>query len=291
MNKQIKINKRNTIIILIGFTALIAAIGALISYFTGNWGVCITVLIIAAFYALLQYFVADKVAMSMTGSHKITKDENKRLYTAVEKMAEEANIPMPQVYIIDDSAPNAFATGRDPQHASVACTTGLLGIMDDKELTAVVGHEVSHIKNYDIRVSMITFGLVCIIGFIADIGLRMIYISDDRDNERSPVGFIVILLTSLLAPVAASIAQMAVSRQREYLADATSVKLTKNPDSMINALKKLDEHSRPMRRQNPATEAMYINNPLKKGSISSLFSTHPPIEKRITTLEQVKWNF
>ena len=200
---------------------------------------------------------------------------------------------MPKVYIIDDPAPNAFATGRDPKHAIVAATTGLLDIMDDKELTAVMAHEMSHVKNYDIRVSMITFGLVCIIGFISDLGVRMLYFNgrSNNDEERSPIGLIVVVITSIFAPIVAAVAQMAVSREREYLADVSAVHLTRYPEGMISALKKLDTHSRPMRRQNAATEAMYINNPLRKGFLGNLFSTHPPIEKRIERLEHGKNTF
>ena len=197
---------------------------------------------------------------------------------------------MPKVHIIPDAAPNAFASGRDPQHALVAVTTGLLDIMDDKELTAVVAHEMSHVQNYDIRVSMITFGLVCVIGLVSDLGLRLV-LFNDNDDEQSPVGLIIMVLVAILSPVAAALAQMAVSREREYLADASAVNLTRYPEGMISALKKLDTHGRPMRRQNTATEAMYINNPLRKGMVNNLFSTHPPIEKRIERLEHGKWSF
>jgi heat shock protein HtpX len=225
----------------------------------------------------------------MTGAREIQKSDNPRLYRIVENLSITAGLPMPKVYIIDDPAPNAFATGRDPDHAIVAATTGILDIMDDNELTAVMAHEMSHVKNYDIRVSMITFGLVCLIGFLTDIGLRMISFGDDED--RSPVGFVAVLVTAILAPIAASIAQMAVSREREYLADMSAVKLTRYPEGMISALKKLEEHSRPMRRQNSATEALYINNPLKKSKLNSLFSTHPSIEARIERLENAKTTF
>lgn len=164
--------------------------------------------------------------------------------------------------------------------------------MDNKELTAVMAHELSHVKNYDIRVSMITFGLVCIIGFISDLGVRMIWLTNAHDDEdNSPIGLIVILLTSLLAPIVASVAQMAVSREREYLADASAAHLTRYPEGMIAALKKLDTHAQPMKHQNPATEALFINNPLKRGAINNLFSTHPPIEKRIERLEHGKNQF
>ena len=292
MYKQIAANKRNTAIIMLVFVALIAVIGGLFAYAFGDWSVAITVLIIAAIYAVVQYFLATSLAVAMTGAKEITKKDHKRLYSTIENLSITAGLPMPKVYIIEDSAPNAFATGRDPKNAVVAATTGLLDIMDDKELTAVMAHEMSHVKNYDIRVSMVTFGLVCMVGFISDLGMRMLYYGNRKNNEeRSPVGAIIVLITAILAPIAASLAQLAVSREREYLADASAAHLTRYPEGMVSALKKLDEHTQPMKRQNPATEALYINNPMRKGFIGNLFSTHPPIEKRIKRLQDGTKNF
>lgn len=289
MYKQIDANKRKTVLLMIGFILIIGLVGALFAYAFSNWVISVVVVVIAAIYAFVQYYASSSLAVAMTGAREIQKKDNPKLYNAVENLTLTAGLPMPKVYIIDDKAPNAFATGRDPKHAVVAATTGLLDIMDDKELTAVMAHEISHVKNYDIRVSCITFGLVCLIGLLSDLGLRMFYIGDDDD--RSPVGFIVVLITAIFAPFAASIAQMAVSREREYLADASAVNITRYPEGMISALKKLETHSRPMRRQNPATEALYINEPMKKGFFSNLFSTHPPIEKRIERLEHGKNTF
>lgn len=292
MYKQIAANKRNTILIMLGFILLITAIGWLVAYLLDDYYVVAWVLIIATVYAVIQYFLAGTLAVAMTGAKEIQKKDNPRLYNTVENLAITAGLPMPKVYLIEDAAPNAFATGRDPKHAIVAATTGLLDIMDNKELTAVMAHEMSHVRNYDIRVSMITFGLVCIVGYISDLGMRMMFYANHGDDEdNSPVGLIALLVVSILAPIAASIAQMAVSREREYLADASAVKLTRYPEGMISALKKLATHSRPMKRQNSATEALYINNPLKKGFINNLFSTHPPLEKRIERLEHGKTQF
>lgn len=292
MYKQIAANKRHTVYIMVGFVAVIAAIGAGFAYWLNDWSIATWVLIIALIYAVAQYYLSASLAVAMTGAKQIKKRDNPRLYNTVENLSITAGLPMPKVYIIDDPAPNAFATGRDPKHAVVAATTGLLDIMDNKELTAVMAHEMSHVKNYDIRVSLITFGLVCIVGFISDIGLRMLWYTSDRDgDDRSPIGLIVILLTSFLAPIAASLAQLAISREREYLADASAVSLTRYPEGMISALKKLDTHSRPMHKQNAATEALFINNPMKKSAIGSMFSTHPPIEKRIERLEHGKTSF
>ena len=292
MYKQIAANKRNTVLIMLGFVLVIAGLGALFAYLFEDVWIGVWVLVIATIYAVIQYFLSSSLAVAMTGAKEIHKKDHPRLYNTVENLTIAAGLPMPKVYIINDPAPNAFATGRDPKHAVVAATTGLLDIMDNNELTAVMAHELSHVKNYDIRVSMITFGLVCVVGLIADLGTRMIFLTRARDDEdNSPIGLIVVLMVSLLAPIAASLAQLAVSREREYLADASAVQLTRYPEGMISALKKLDTHARPMKRQNPATEALYINNPLRKSAVNNLFSTHPPIEKRIERLEHGKNTF
>lgn len=292
MYKQIAANKRNTILIMGFFVLLITCIGWIISFFLKDWTVAVWIIVIAIIYAVIQYFAATSLAVAMTGAKEIRKKDNPRLYNTVENLSIATGLPMPKVYIIDDPAPNAFATGRDPEHAIVAATTGLLDIMDNKELSAVMAHEMSHVKNYDIRVSMVTFGLVCIVGLIADLGVRMmIYTNRSDEEDNSPVGLIVMLLVSIIAPIAASLAQLAISREREYLADASAAHITRYPEGMISALKKLDTHTQPMRHQNPATEAMFITSPLKKGTIKNLFSTHPSIEKRIERLEHGKNKF
>jgi heat shock protein HtpX len=292
MYSHIAANKRNTIIILVGFIIFISAVGGLFAWLYDDVVVFVMVVMVAAAYALVQYFAAAHLAVSMTGAKQIEKQDNPRLYNVVENLSITTGLPMPKVYIIHDAAPNAFATGRDPQHAVVAATTGLIDIMDDNELTAIMAHEMSHVRNYDIRVSMITFGLVCIIGFISDLGLRMLIHSNNRNSkDSSPIGLVITLIVAILAPIAAAIAQMAVSRQREYLADSSAVLITRYPEGMISALKKLEAHTRPMRQQNAATEALFIVNPLRKGVITNLFSTHPPIEKRIERLEHGRKQF
>lgn len=287
MRKQIAQNKRNTLLIIIVFVAFITLIGGLFAWLYNNISALIITAIIAGAYALIQYFMASKLALLGTGARETNKTENPRYYKIVEKLAEDAKLPMPKIYVIDDPAPNAFATGRDPQHACVAVTTGLMEIMDDKELRAVLGHEMSHVKNYDIRVSMIVFGLASIVGLISDIGLRMLFWSDREEEDNSPVGVVFALFTLILAPFVATMIQLAVSRQREYLADASSAAMT-STDDMINALRKLDTHNRPMRQQNVAAEALFVVGPLKKSVISKLFATHPPLEARIERLENAK---
>lgn len=292
MYKQIAENKRRTIYIIVGFVLIIGAIAGAFAYFYRDPWIAVWTVVVAIIYAVIQYYTAGATAMAMTGAEEIAKKDNPRFYNIVENLSITTGLPMPKVYVIQDKAPNAFATGRDPQHAAVAATTGLIDIMDDKELTAVMAHEMSHVKNYDIRVSMIVFGLVCVIGLISDLAFRMMFYGNRRrNNEGSPVGYVLVLIAAILSPLVAAVAQMAVSRQREYLADASAVNITRYPEGMISALKKLQAHSQPMKSQNIATEAMYINNPLRKGFFSNLLSSHPPIEKRIERLEHGKKTF
>lgn len=292
MYKQIAENKRRTAIIIIAFVVMIGLIAvAFAAAYQDPW-IAVWTIVIAMIYAAIQYFAAGSIATAMTGAREIVKKDNPRLYNIVENLSITTGLPMPKVYVIDDPAPNAFATGRDPQHAIVAATTGLMDIMNDKELTAVMAHEMSHVKNYDIRVSMIVFGLTCVVGLISDVAFRfMLYGDRRRNNEGSPMGYILIVLAAVLSPILAALAQMAVSRQREYLADASAVNITRYPEGMIDALKKLQSHSAPMKSQNVAAASMYINDPLRKGFFNNLLSTHPPIEKRIERLENGKKNF
>ena len=292
MYKQIAQNKRRTVIIMVAFVLLIGAIAGVFAWIWNDPWIAVGVIVIAIIYALIQYYFAGNIATMMTGAKEIEKKDNPRLYNIVENLSITTGLPMPKVYIIEDPAPNAFATGRDPKHSVVAATTGLLDILNDKELTAVMAHEMSHVKNYDIRVSMIVFGLVCVVGLISDIAMRMVFYGNRRRNEEgSPMAYALILFVAIFAPLCAAIAQMAVSREREFLADASAVNITRYPEGMIDALKKLQSHSQPMKSQNIAASSMYINDPLRKGFLNNLFSTHPPIEKRIERLEHGKKTF
>ncbi len=189
--------------------------------------------------------------------------------------------------MINDPAPNAFATGRDPKHAIVAATTGILEVMDDRELTAVMAHEMGHVRNYDIRVSMIAFGLVSAIGVLSDIAMHMFFFGGDRrENGTNPVMLVVGIVLIILAPIIAAMIQMAISRQREYLADASGVLTTRDSEGLASALEKLAQHGRPMQRQSNSTAHLFFSNPLKKGFMSNLFSTHPPLEARIERLRK-----
>lgn len=288
MYKAIADNKRNTVIIMAVFVAIVGLVGWIFSYYYGDPSITYYVLGGGLIYASIQYYAAAAIATAMTGAHEIQKRDNPRFYRIVENLSITTGIMMPRVYIINDPAPNAFATGRDPRHAIVAATTGLIDMMNDSELEAVMAHEMGHVQNYDIRVSMIAFGLVSAIGFLADIFMRMMFYSGDRDRDEggSPIIMLLGVIFMILAPVIAVIIQMAVSRQREYLADATSAMTTRHPDAMISALEKLKSEGRPMQKQSSATAHLFIANPLKKGSINRLFDTHPPIEDRIARLRK-----
>lgn len=284
MYKAIAANKRNTILIMAVFVAIISAIGWAVSYMYGNTSIAYWVIGGAALYAILQYFLASKLAVAMTGAVQIEKRDNPRLYRIVENLAITLGIPTPKVYIINDPALNAFATGRDPKHAIVAATTGLIDAMDDDELEAVMAHEMGHVQNYDIRVSMIAFGLVSAIGILSDIVLRMMFFGDRRESNVHPIVFVIGLIVIILAPLIAVIVQMAVSRQREYLADASGAMTTRHPEALARALEKLKAHSRPMKHQNTASAHLFFSNPLKPGFFSKLFSSHPPLDDRIARL-------
>lgn len=287
MYSAIAANKRNTVLIMAVFIGLIGAVGWAFAYVQGDLSIAYGVIGVAAIYALIQYFMAARLATMMTGAREIEKRDNPRLYRMVENLAITAGMPMPKVYIIDDPAPNAFATGRDPKHAVVGATTGLLTVMNDRELEAVMAHEMSHVRNYDIRVSMIAFGLVSAIGLLSDIALRMLIFGggDRRNNNTHPAILIVGIILIILAPIIAMLIQFAVSRQREYLADASGSLLTRDSEGMASALQKLGQHSQPMQKQSSSTAHMFLVNPLKPGFISGLFSTHPPLEERISRLQ------
>ena len=284
MYNAVSQNKRNTILIMSVFVIIIGIIGLFIGAATDSYSLALIIFICAMLYAWLQYFIAGKLAMMMTGAQEISKNDAPELWRVVENLSIASGMSMPKVYIIDDPAPNAFATGRDPNHAIVGATTGLLDIMDKRELEAVMAHEMSHVRNYDIRVSMIAFGLVSAIGLFADLALRMMFYSDDRDSDVNPIVYALGLIVVILAPLLATITQLAVSRQREYLADASGVLLTRDTEGLASALEKLRQYGRPMQKQSSSTANLFMNNPLKPGFFSKLFSTHPPLEDRIARL-------
>ncbi|PRY65000.1 heat shock protein [Glaciihabitans tibetensis] len=294
MYRAIAANKRNTVLIIGIFLIIIAALGYVAQLFTGGgWGITIGTILGAGVYTLIQYFAASGQALAISGARQIQKADNPRLYRIVENLAITNGLPMPKVYIIVDPAPNAFATGRDPQHAVVAATTGLLDLMDDAELEGVMAHEIGHVQNYDIRVTTMVFGLVVAVGFLADILLRLSFFGGGNRNSNgtNPIVLALGLVSLILAPLVAGVVQAAVSRQREYLADATGAMTTRHPDALARALEKLGAYGRPVRRQNTSMAHMWISDPTKPGMIDRLFSTHPPIAERVRRLSEIGRTF
>lgn len=290
MYRAIARNKRNTVFTILLFLAIVGGLGYLAAVIYGDLTIVVITLVIATAYALFQYFTADRQALSMSGAVEIHGvRDHPRLWRTVENLSITTGTPMPRVFVISDPAPNAFATGRDPEHAIVAATTGLLEIMDDSELEGVMAHELGHVRNYDIRLSMVVFGLVVAIGFISDLFLRMAFFG--RNNNGNPVVMIFGLLAILIAPLVASLVQLAVSRQREYLADATGAMTTRHPDALARALLKLEAYGRPMQRQNTSMAHLWIADPLKPGVIDRLFATHPPIADRVQRLHEMGRSF
>ncbi len=292
MYRAIAKNKRNTVFIILLFLVIIGGLAALAAAIYNDVTIVIITLVIATGYAVIQYFAASSLALSMSGAHEIQKADNPRLYRIVENLSITTGTPMPKVYIINDPAPNAFATGRDPEHASVAATTGILELLSDSELEGVMAHEIGHVRNYDIRVSMIVFGLVVAVGFIADMLLRMAFFGGrNNNNGGNPVVLVLGLAAFIVAPIVAAAVQAAISRQREYLADATGALTTRHPDALASALQKLSEYGRPMQRQNSGMAHMWIADPNKPGFMAKLFSTHPPIPDRIKRLGEIGRTF
>lgn len=294
MYSAISANKRRSLLLLFGFILLVTGLGWILSRLLQNDGVLVFMLAFALVYALIGYFSSAKLAVMASGARPIAKEEAPELYRAVENLAITAGLPMPKVYLIDDPAPNAFAAGRDPQNAVVAATTGLLAIMEKDELEGVIAHEMSHVGNYDIRFMSLVAVLAAVIAVLADILLRVAFSGGRSRSGGGPVLLVMGLAGAILAPLAASIVQLAISRQREYLADASGVMLTRYPDGLARALGKLAEYKRPMARTSTATAHMFISNPFggENGRfgrfLGQLFATHPPLEDRISRLREME---
>jgi heat shock protein HtpX len=288
MYSQIAANKRKTVIVLLVFLAFVAALDWLFNaYLGGSPSIFYGVLIGSLVYAIITYYAGSRMALAVNGAKEIQKKDNPRLWRIVENLSITDGLPMPKVYIMDDPAPNAFATGRDPKHAAVCATSGILEIMEDDELQGVFAHELGHVKNYDIRVSLIAFALTAVVSFIADIILRMTWFrSDDRENNNQVV-FLLAIVAAILAPLVATLIQLAVSRSREYLADATGALTTRYPEGLASALEKIEHSGSVLKKQNTATAHLFFANPLKGHSLANLFSTHPPIEERIRRLREM----
>ncbi len=289
MYSEIAANKRKTVVIMAVFVAFVGAIAYVFNlYLGGQPTMFYGVLIGAAVYAIITYYTGSSLALAVNGAQEIQKKDNPRLWNIIENLSITDGLPMPRVYIMDDPAPNAFATGRDPKHAAVCATTGLLAIMDDDELQGVFAHELGHVKNYDIRVSMIAFALTAVVSLIADSILRMTWFrGNDREGNNNQIVLLLGIVAAILAPLVATMIQLAISRQREYLADATSALTTRYPEGLISALRKIQRSGGALRRQNTATAHLFFANPLRAHSLAGLFSTHPPIADRIARLESM----
>src|SRR3990167_203539 len=251
-------------------------------------------LIIAGIMNFFSYYTSDKLVMAISGAKQIQKKDNPDLFRTVENLCIASGLPMPKIYIIDDTAPNAFATGRDPTHAAIAFTTGILSKLTKLELEGVTAHELSHVGNYDTRLMTIVSILVGTVALAADFFLRISFYSRrDRDREGNALIMVIGLVMAILAPIVATLIQLAISRKREFLADASGALLTRNPDSLADALLKISKDKEPLEAANKATAHLYIANPLKNqknaiGLFANLFNTHPPIEERVKALHAMQ---
>jgi heat shock protein HtpX len=275
-------NTLKTMTLMVGLTLLLVWAGAA---FGGKSGMTIA-LIFATMMNVFTYWFSDKIVLKMYGAHEVTKNEAPELYSMLRRLTQKAGLPMPKLYIINQPQPNAFATGRNPKHAAVAVTTGIMKTLSVEELEGVIGHELAHIKHRDILISTIAATIAGAISYLAYMAQwAMIFGGRDDDEGGNPFAAIVMMI---VAPIAAMIIQMAISRSREYAADSGGAKIAGNPRYLANALKKLHMASQriPLKAQ-PATAHMFIVNPLSGGSVARLFSTHPPIEERIARLEEM----
>src|SRR5437667_1957171 len=300
---QIAENRRNSTLLAVVVIALFGVLGfaigyAITGYASGALGVMGLAILLGSLAAAGSYFGGDSLVLSVSGAKEVDEAAAPQLLNVVREMAIAANVPMPKVYVIEDTAPNAFATGRDPNHASVAITSGLLQKLDREELQGVLGHELSHVRNFDIRFAMIVGVLVGSIALLSDFFLRFTFWGGGRRSSSDSKGganalqavmFVVAIVLAILAPIAARAVQLAVSRQREYLADASSVDLTRNPAGLERALAIIAEDKEVLEVANRATQHLYFTNPIKKFEerSSNLWSTHPPIVDRINRLRQL----
>jgi heat shock protein HtpX len=297
---QISANKRNSFLMAGLVVIVLGVLGFAIGYAVvgdpaGGVGALILAIGFGSLSGVASYFGGDKLVLTVSGARPVDEASAPQLLNVVREMATAANVPMPAVYLIDDTAPNAFATGRDPQHASIALTTGLLEKLDREELQGVIGHELSHVRNFDIRFALIVGVMVGAIAILADFFLRFTFWGGGRRSDREGGGgaqaivFIIAIVLAILAPLISRFIQLAVNRQREYLADASSVELTRNPYGLERALAKISADPEVLEVANRGTQHMYFTNPIKKfeARASGLLSTHPPILDRINRLRQL----
>jgi len=272
------------------FLVVVIAVGYGIAWYMGNPFILYVAVVFALFMNVTSYWYSDKLVVGMTGAKPVKREENRELWDLLENLSITAGLPMPKLYIVDDQSPNAFATGRNPEHAVVAVTTGLLNILDRTELEGVLAHELSHVGNRDMLVSTVAVVLAGFVAIIADIFMRSLMWSGNNNDNKSPVFLILGIVGIVLAPVAAQLLHLAISRKREYLADASGALLTRYPEGLASALQKISANGVPMRRANNATAHLFIADPFGREKrtlgqkISNLFQTHPPVESRVKAL-------
>ncbi len=287
MYNAIESNKRKTIFIMFGFIVLIGGMAWLYGLYVGDVRIAYAVIAGAIIYSFIMFYSGSRLSLAVNGAKEISKKDNIRLWRIVENLSITNGMPMPKVYIMDDPAPNAFATGRDPDHSAVCATAGILALLDDNELEGVMAHELGHVKNYDIRVSMIAFALTAVISVLADFLLRITWLQGSNNRNNNQIFLILGIAAAIIAPIVATLIQLAISRKREYLADATGALTTRYPEGLASALEKIGGVGSTLQRQNTATAHLFFANPLKKGSLGALFSTHPPIEDRVARLRNM----
>jgi heat shock protein HtpX len=286
-------NIRKTWFLMAMFLAMVIAIGYAAAWYVGNPAILYIAVIFALVMNVGSYWFSDKLVLRMTGAQPVTREQAPELYTIIENLAITTGLPMPKVYIVNDPSPNAFATGRDPEHAVVAATTGLLQILDRSELEGVMAHEMAHVGNRDMLVMTVAVVLAGFVAMIADFFSRALLIGGNSDRNKSPIFLIVAIVGIILAPIAAQMMQMAVSRRREYLADATGALMTRYPEGLASALEKISGHAQPMRRASHATAHLFISDPYSTGprslsqKIGGLFQTHPPMAERVKRLREM----
>lgn len=289
MYSQIDSNKRKTRMLIAIFCAFIIGLGWLgASYLGLGYESVFLALIISIAMTLVSYYKGDAIALHSTGAKEIKKEDNPYVYRMVENLSIANGMPTPRVHIIDSPALNAFATGRDPEHASIAVTTGLIGALENEELEGVLAHELSHVKNYDIRVMTIVIVLVGAVSLLADMFFRFGLLGGKRDSDSKAGGVLAIvgIVLLILSPIIAELIKLAVSRKREYLADASGALMTRYPEGLAKALEKIQQSNVPLKTANSATAHLFISNPFKGKMFANAFSTHPPIEERIKRLRE-----
>lgn len=288
MYSEISTNKRKSVILVAIFIVVIVAIGYAFDYIygSGSYSGLIFALFISLIMTLVSYYAGDKIALSANKAMPISKEQNSYVYNMVENLCISCGAPMPKVYVMNDASINAFATGRNPQTASMAITTGAIEKLQNEELEGVIAHELSHIKNYDIRFMTLIAVLVGAISILADYFFRFgLFNRRSSDNEnKNPIFLIIGMILIVLSPIIAELIKLAISRKREYLADASGALLTRYPDGLANALEKIAKENKPLSTASSATAHLFISNPFGRGKFMALFSTHPPIEERIKRL-------